>query len=111
MTLIKSLCNVLPEELPVRGSPNMPVLFRDALSGITIKLQRWVIAPKGCKSNLTLPRLWNASAAEHFQGVGSECTLYIARKTFLGAFFFNAYIFLLKDFLLTRAANTECKNN
>lgn len=88
MTLIKSLCNVLPEELPVHGSPNMPVLFRDALSGITIKLQRWVIAPKGCKSNLTLPRFWNASTAEHFQGVGSECTLYVARKSFLGAFFF-----------------------
>lgn len=88
MTLIKSLCNVLPEELPVRGSPNMPVLFRDALSGITIKLQCWVIAPKGCKSNLTLPRFWNVSAAEHFQGLASEYTLYIVRRIFWELFWF-----------------------
>jgi len=54
MTLINSVCNVLPEELPVSGSPNMSVLFGDALSGITIKLQRCVIAPNGCKSRLTL---------------------------------------------------------
>ena len=54
MTLINSVCNVLPEELPVSGSPNMSVLFRDALSGITIKLQCCVIAPNGCKSHLTL---------------------------------------------------------
>lgn len=54
MTLINSVCNVLPEELPVSGSPNMSVLFRDALARITIKLQRCVIAPNGCKSHLTL---------------------------------------------------------
>lgn len=54
MTLINSVCNVLPEELPASGSPNVPVLFRDALSGITINLQRCVIAPNGCKSRLTL---------------------------------------------------------
>lgn len=51
MTLINSVRNVLPEELPVSGSPNMSVLFRDALSGITIKLQCRVIAANGCKSH------------------------------------------------------------
>lgn len=54
MTLINSVRNVSPEELPVSGSPNMSVLFRDALSGITIKLQCRVIAANGCKSHLTL---------------------------------------------------------
>lgn len=118
MTLINSVCNVLPEELPVSGSPNMPVLFRDALSGITINLQRCVIAPNGCKSHLTLLAAQVVECERcgafprHWIWVRS---LYSKKDFSVGFFFFllNVHIFLLKGFLWSQAESTKqkCENN
>lgn len=113
MTLINSVRNVLPEELPVSGSPNMSVLFRDALSGITIKLQCRVIAANGCKSHWTLL----AAQVRECERRGAfpkywiwVRSLYSKKGFSVGFFFFfnvYIYIFLLKGFLLSRAESTE----
>lgn len=84
LTLINSVCHVLPEELPASGSPSVSILFGDAHSGINIKSWHCGIALNGCKWHLTLcaGQVGCESHRTH-RGVGSVRALCTAREGFL----------------------------